>query len=228
MDFLKNLFGEKALTYSELEQAINAHNGNEANKDQLIKLANLGGGEYVSKAKHDSEIERLNAILSGKDTDIQTMTATMEALKKGKIDADAIQQKLSEAEKTIAESKARESAIRVKYALRDLLREEKVTDVDYGEYLINKKLAEGGKTLELDENGIIKSKEDLISDLKTQSPNLFKKDSAPKVDPKPLPGGNGGNSGITKEQFDRMGYQSRLKLKQEQPEVYAQMTGKEI
>ena len=30
----------------------------------------------------------------------------------------------------------------------------------------------------------------------------------------------------SKEDFDKMGYQSRLKLKQEQPEVYAQMTGK--
>ena len=31
---------------------------------------------------------------------------------------------------------------------------------------------------------------------------------------------------VTQEQFNKMGYQSRLKLKQEQPEVYAQMTGK--
>ena len=33
-------------------------------------------------------------------------------------------------------------------------------------------------------------------------------------------------SKFTKADFDKMGYQGRLKLKQEQPEVYAQMTGK--
>ena len=32
--------------------------------------------------------------------------------------------------------------------------------------------------------------------------------------------------GVTQEDFNKMGYQSRLKLKQEQPDVYAQMTGK--
>ena len=34
-------------------------------------------------------------------------------------------------------------------------------------------------------------------------------------------------TGLTQEQFNKMGYQSRLKLYQEQPDVYAKMTGKE-
>ena len=190
MEFLKAIFGDKALTFDELVQAVNAHNGNEANKTNQIKVGNLGGGEYVSKGKHDSEMERLNALLSGKDTDIQTLTATLESLKKGKVDADAIQQKLSESERLLAESKARETATKVKYALRDLLREENVTDVDYAEYLINKKLAEDGKTIELDESEHIKGKEDMISGLKTQSPNLFKKASDVQVEANPLPTGD--------------------------------------
>lgn len=190
MEFLKAIFGDKALTFDELVQAVNAHNGNEANKTNQIKVGNLGGGEYVSKGKHDSEMERLNALLSGKDTDIQTLTATLESLKKGKVDADAIQQKLSESERLLAESKARETATKVKYALRDLLREENVTDVDYAEYLINKKLAEDGKTIELDESEHIKGKDDMISGLKTQSPNLFKKASNVQVDANPLPTGD--------------------------------------
>ena len=41
-----------------------------------------------------------------------------------------------------------------------------------------------------------------------------------------LPGSDESAPGITQDQFNKMGYQSRLKLKQEQPEVYAQMTGK--
>jgi hypothetical protein len=42
-----------------------------------------------------------------------------------------------------------------------------------------------------------------------------------------LPSGEGSGSGITQEQFNKMGYQSRLKLKQEQPDVYAKMTGRQ-
>ena len=34
MEFLKAIYGDKALTFDELVQAINAHNGNEANKVQ--------------------------------------------------------------------------------------------------------------------------------------------------------------------------------------------------
>lgn len=226
MDFLKEILGEEL--FNQVAEKINAHNGNEANKDKQIKIGNLGGGEYVSKGKHESELERLNALLSGKDADIQTMTATLESLKKGKVDADAIQQKLSETERLLAESKFREDATKAKYALRDLLREAEVSDVDYAEYLVNKKLTEDGKAIELDESEHIKGKDDLISGLKTQSPNLFKKaDPGFKVDPNPLPQPNNNGSGVTKEQFNKMGYQSRLKLKQEQPEVYAQMTGKE-
>jgi len=43
-------------------------------------------------------------------------------------------------------------------------------------------------------------------------------------DPTP-PAGGGGETEITKEQFDKMGYTERLKLFNEQPEVYQKMIG---
>lgn len=52
MDFLKTIFGDKALTYTELEAAL------KDNKD--IKLANLASGQYVDKAKLDGKISELN------------------------------------------------------------------------------------------------------------------------------------------------------------------------
>ncbi len=52
MEFLKELFADKALTYAELEAAL------KDNKD--IKLANLAGGQYVDKAKLDGKITELN------------------------------------------------------------------------------------------------------------------------------------------------------------------------
>lgn len=41
MEFLKAFFGDKAITYDELVQAINAYNGDEKNKEKLIKMVNL-------------------------------------------------------------------------------------------------------------------------------------------------------------------------------------------
>ena len=190
MEFLKTIFGDKALTFEELVQAINAHNGNEANKESQIKIGNLGGGEYVSKGKHDADLERLNALLSGKDTDIQTLTATLESLKKGKVDAEAIQQKLTDAEKLLSESKEREAETLKKYALRDALRGAKAVDVDYLTFKINEKLKGEGKTLELDENENIKGWDDMLSGLKTQFPTQFEKASGVHVDPNPLPTGD--------------------------------------
>ena len=40
MEFLKAFFGDKAITYDELVQAINAYNCDEKNKEKLIKMVN--------------------------------------------------------------------------------------------------------------------------------------------------------------------------------------------
>ena len=63
MEFLKEILGEEL--FNQLAEKINAHNGNEANQNNQIKLGNLGTGEYVSKAKHDA----LQALLDGKTTE---------------------------------------------------------------------------------------------------------------------------------------------------------------
>ena len=52
MEFLKAFIGDKAITYDELVQAINAYNGDEKNKEKLIKMVNLTDGGYVSKDKY--------------------------------------------------------------------------------------------------------------------------------------------------------------------------------
>lgn len=227
MEFLKTIFGDKALTFDELVQAVNAHNGNEANKDNQIKIGNLGGGEYVSKGKHDSELERLNALLSGKDTDIQSLTATLEDLKKGKGDAEAIQKKLADAEKMLADSKAREAEMRLKYAVRDSLRTAKATDVDYLAFKINEKLKDEGKSLELDENENIKGWDDLLSGLKTQFPTQFEKAGGTgiQIEANPLPEGNPTGT-MTRAEFLKKPYAERAAFAKDNPEAYTEMMKK--
>ena len=41
MEFLKSFFGDKAITYDELVQAINAYNGDEKNKEKADQTGQL-------------------------------------------------------------------------------------------------------------------------------------------------------------------------------------------
>lgn len=223
MEFLKAIFGDKALTFDEMVQAIHAHNGNEANKGSQIKIGNLGGGEYVSKGKHDSELERLNALLSGKDTDIQNLTATLESLRKGNVDADVIKQKLADVQNQLAESQAREEETKQKYALRDALREAKVKDVGYVEYLITQKLKDEGKTLEIDENEHIKGWDDILSGMKTQKPEQFEKaGSSVSIEANPLPTDPPGGT-MTRSELLRKPYSERAAFAKDNPDAYKEI-----
>lgn len=75
-EFLKALFGEpkegeepKAMTFAELEQAINA--------DKNIKVVDLSGGDYVSKSKFDSR----GTELEGVKQQLETANATINSFK---------------------------------------------------------------------------------------------------------------------------------------------------
>lgn len=221
MEFLKAIFGDKTLNYDDFVQAINAHNGNEANKDKMIKLANLGGGEYVSKMKYEDIVQQL----SGKQTEIDTANGLIAELKKGTKGNEELQGKISgyETQVTQLQEQLRETQISSEFKIALLAAGAKKDDIDYLDY----KLKAKGDKLELGEDGHIKGIDDMIAGLKTQFPNQFDSTSwKPIIEPNTLPTGTHNQSTVTKEQFDKMGYQSRLKLKQEQPDVYAQMTGK--
>ena len=68
--------------------------------------------------------------------------------------------------------------------------------------------------------------EKVFTNQKKHMENLEKKIRADvlKETPKPAPGGAGGK-GITQEQFDAMGYTERLKVFNEQPEIYKEFIG---
>lgn len=219
MDFLKEILGDEL--FAQFAEKVNAHNGNEANKDKQIKLANLGSGEYVGKGKYDA----LNELLTGKQTELDTANNLIAELKKGTKGNEELQGKITGYETQVADLQKQLAETKLKGALKVALLSEKALDIDYLSYKVHEKLRGEGKTLELDENENIKGWDDLLSGLKTQFPTQFETAKGSKVDPNPLPARNN-NTGITKADFDKMGYQSRLKLKQEQPEVYAQMTGK--
>lgn len=190
MEFLKAILGDDL--YRQIEEKINAHNGNEANKDNQIKIGNLGGGEYVGKGKHDSEIEKLNALLSGKDTELQTANDLIADLKKGTKGNEELQGKITGYESQVAQLQEQLQETKINSALKVALLSEKAVDVDYLTFKINEKLKGEGKTLELDENENIKGWDDLLSGLKTQFPAQFEKaGNGMEIDANPLEDGDG-------------------------------------
>lgn len=225
MDFLKEVLGEEL--YSQVESKVNEHNGNEANKENQVKLGNLAKGEYVSQGKYAG----LSEILKGKEAELTSANELIAQMKKATKGNEELQGKISGYESQVADLQAQLQETKIKAAIKVALLSEKAVDVDYLTFKLNERLKEKGEALELDENEAIKGWDDKLSGLKTQFPKMFEStgtDGYKVLGDNRLPvGDNNSNTGITQEQFNKMGYQSRLKLKQEQPEVYAQMTGKQ-
>lgn len=221
MDFLKELFGGRPLTFDELVQAINAHNGNEANTDKQIKIGNLGTGEYVGKGKYDA----LDELLTSKQTELDKANGLIAELKKGTKGNEELQGKINTYETvTIPELQKQLNDIKLKAALKVALLSEKALDIDYLTFKVNEKLKAEGKTLELDESEKIKGWDDMLSGLKTQFPTQFESTagSGRKVlDGGKLPGSDNNGAGMTKAEFLRKPYNERAEFARTNPEAYA-------
>lgn len=217
MEFLKEILGEEL--YKQFEQAVNAYNGNEANKDKQIKLANLTEGGYVSKDKYTS----LETDLSGKTSELEKANGLIEELKKSTGKDEGLQQKITDYEAEIEKLKKENETLKTDNALKFALAAAGAVDVDY---LVFKAKEKG--EIKLGDDGKIKGEADLISGLKTQLPSMFgasnnqQQNNNRKVLENNLPGGDN-NKTVTKEQFLAMGYAARLKIKQENPELFKQL-----
>lgn len=221
MDFLKVIFGDKPLTYDEFVQAVNAHNGNEQNKDAQIKIGNLGTGEYVGKGKY----EALEAQLSGKQTELDTANGLIEQMKKGVKGNEELQGKIAQYEKDVSALQAALAETKLKSAVKVALLAENASDVDYITFKLNEKLKAEGKTLELDENENIKGWDDILSGLKTQLPAQFGASAKPTVEVNKLPDAATGVSGITRSDFLKKSYAERAAFAKDNPDAYKTIMG---
>lgn len=187
MEFLKELLGEEL--YSKIEAKINEHNGNEANKEKQIKLANLGGGEYVSKLKYDDIVSQL----TGKQTELDSANTLIADLKKDTKGNEELQGKITGYETQVADLQKQLAETQIKSAVKIGLLAEKCNDIDYVMFKLEEKVKEEGKTLELDDNEKIKGWDDLLSGVKTQLPKQFDSSNNRQVDPNRLPDDDAGN-----------------------------------
>lgn len=195
---------------------------NEGVEDKLkhVRFADLSEGGYVSKDKYTS----LETDLSGKDAELVKANNLIEELKKSTGKDEGLQQKISDYESEIETLKTENAELKTENALKFALMSAGAVDVDY---LVFKAKEKG--EIKLDENGKIKGEDDLISGLKTQHPAMFEASNTQqqvngnrRVLENNLPNGDK-NKTVTKEQFLKMGYAERLKLKQENPELFEQL-----
>lgn len=97
----------------------------------------------------------------------------------------------------------------------------KAEDLDYLKFQWRKK-----GEISLDDNGEIKGGDDAIAGLKTQHPVHFASATEQReLQPHQLHDRrNDSGSTVTKEDFNKMGYKSRVELKEKDPELYTQLT----
>lgn len=218
MEFLKSILGDEL--YTQFAEKLNAYNGDEANKDKQIKLADLGGGEYVGKGKYDA----LQALLDGKTTELDTANGLIAELKKGTKGNEELQGKITAYEGQIQQLQEQLQDTKIKSAIKVALLSEKALDVDYLTFKLEKQIAEDGKKLELDDTDNIKGWKDLLTGLKTQCPDFFENEGKRKYLDGRLPP-VGGDGAVTLEQFRKMGVEERSKFKAENETLYNQYKG---
>jgi hypothetical protein len=213
MEFLKAILGDEL--YNQFAEKLNAYNGDEANKDKQIKLANLAGGEYVGKGKYDA----LQATLDGKTNELNTANGLIDELKKGTKGNEGLQGKITAYEGEVQKLQEQLQETKIKSAIKVALLSEKAFDVDYLTFKLESKLKDEGKTLELDDNDNIKGWNDMLSGLKTQFPTQFESSDTKKVEEHKLEHGEE-KSTITKNDILKKPYAERMKLFEENPDAY--------
>ena len=220
---LEELLGDEL--YAQVKAKLDEANANEPDKLKHIRYADLSEGEYVGKGKHDA----LQAKYDGQAQELANAQQLIEELKKATKADEGLQQKIIDYEAENQKLQAELQETKIKAAVKVALLSEKAVDVDYLTYKLNEKLKEKGETLELDENDNIKGWNNQLEGLKTQFPNMFGSGDGGNgykpLDPNKLPNNNY-NKTVTKEQFAKMTYEERVKLKQANEERYKQLAGK--
>lgn len=142
-------------------------------------------------------------------------TTLIEQLKKDNAGNEALQGKITEYETKVQQLETELEKTKIESALKVALLEANVTDVDYLAF----KIKEKGE-VKLGDDGKIKGIDDTIAALKTQFPQHFASESKKKIDENKLPGSDDGHEGLTKKDILSKPYSERLKIFQENPELF--------
>ena len=212
---LEELLKEKPEALKAINDALEKVNAGQEDKLKHVRFADLSEGGYVSKDKYSS----LETDLAGKTTELTKANELIEELKKSAGKDEATQQKIATYETEIADLKKENAELKTENALKFALVAAGAVDVDY---LVFKAKEKG--EIKLTEDGKIKGEDDLITGLKTQHPAMFQvsngnQQNNRKILENNLPNGDNDKT-VTKEQFLKMGFNERMKLKEENPDLF--------
>ena len=217
---LEELLKDAPDVLKAVNDALEKVNAGQEDKLKHVRFADLSEGGYVSKDKYAS----LEMDLTGKTSELEKANNLIEELKKSAGKDEETQQKITAYETEIADLKKENAELKTENALKFALVAAGAVDVDY---LVFKAKEKG--EIKLGDDGKIKGEDDLISSLKTQHPTMFEasndnqqQSGNRKILENNLPGGDKDKT-VTKEQFLKMGYNERMKLKEENPELFKQL-----
>lgn len=184
-------------------------------------------GVYTASEENlDIRYGKLKTQHEGVSKQLNEANALINELKNSSAGAEGLREKVAEYENKVAQMALELEKARTDAAVKVALLSGKAKDVDYLTFKLSEKLKKDGETLALDENGGIKGWEEKLQGLKTQFPGMFEDGSGAGglklLEENKLKKGSGEKS-ATKEQFRTMGYEERIKLQKENPELFRQL-----
>lgn len=217
---LEDLLGEEL--YAQVQAKLDEVNAKEPDKLKHVRYADLSEGEYVGKGKYESEVEKLNNLIAGKDAELTTANGLIADLKKATKGEEGLQQKISSYETEVANLQNQLAETKLQSAVKVALLSENAVDVDYLSFKLKEKMKEKNSSLELDENDNIKGWDDMLAVLKTQFPAMFESASGGEriITPNTLPNNNNEDT-LTKSELLKKPYAERARIAQKNPEAYA-------
>lgn len=189
--------------------------------EQIVKISADMKSNKIYLASEENLDVRYNKLKLESEQNAQELAksqALITELQKGNKGNEELQTKIKGYEDEIANLKKQNEEQKLESALDRVLIEANVQDVDYVKF----KIKEKGAVLKLDDKGNLSGTKELLDDLKVQLPNQFTK-NAQKINEIKLPHSDD-NKGVTKDQFNKMSYQERLKLFNENKEAYDELT----
>lgn len=205
---LNEILKSKGLNDDQITEVLNDM---KTNKIFTASEENLDVRYGKLKTDHDA--------LVAKDGESQKLIADLQKATK---DNEGIQSQITQYQKTIQAKDEQMKKLQIESEVKIALLGAGAKEDDL-EYLMFK-MTSGEWKPELDDSGKLKGLDEKIEASKKQHPTQFEGSSTKKIDEKKLEKQKDDVLTVTKEDFDKMGYASRVAFKQSNPEAYEAFT----
>lgn len=171
----------------------------------------------ASEENLDIRYNKLKETHAATLSELDSANTTLESLKGNAQVTEEMAQQIAAYEAKVQELQTAKAKAEAESALKVALLEAGAKDIDYIAYKFGEvKVGEDGKVIDFDKT---------LQTLKAEHPDQFKAENPPKqIEPNPLPGSGTNAPSVTKEEFNKMGFSERVKLRREDPETYTKLT----